>query len=82
MMGTPENDAPESFWQADFDDAVERLLAIVREVRPQVMVGYNDFGGYGHPDHIRAALTAKAAFERSRCRGRRPRARSSCTRRR
>jgi N-acetyl-1-D-myo-inositol-2-amino-2-deoxy-alpha-D-glucopyranoside deacetylase len=65
MMGTPENDAPESFWQADFDEAVERLLAILREVRPQVMVGYNDFGGYGHPDHIRAALTCKAAFERS-----------------
>jgi N-acetyl-1-D-myo-inositol-2-amino-2-deoxy-alpha-D-glucopyranoside deacetylase len=65
MMGTPENDAPESFWQANFDEAVERLLAIVREVRPHVMVGYNDFGGYGHPDHIRAALTAKAAFERS-----------------
>jgi N-acetyl-1-D-myo-inositol-2-amino-2-deoxy-alpha-D-glucopyranoside deacetylase len=65
MMGTPENDAPASFWQADFDAAVERLLAIVRVVRPQVIVGYNDFGGYGHPDHIRAALTAKAAFERS-----------------
>jgi N-acetyl-1-D-myo-inositol-2-amino-2-deoxy-alpha-D-glucopyranoside deacetylase len=65
MMGTPENDAPESFWQADFDAAVEKLLTIVREVRPQVMVSYNDFGGYGHPDHIRAALTCKAAFERS-----------------
>ncbi len=65
MMGTPENDAPGSFWQADFDEAVERLLRIVREVRPQVMVGYNDFGGYGHPDHIRAALIAKAAFERA-----------------
>jgi N-acetyl-1-D-myo-inositol-2-amino-2-deoxy-alpha-D-glucopyranoside deacetylase len=65
MMGTPENDAAESFWQADFDAAVERLLTIVREVRPQVMVSYNDFGGYGHPDHIRAALTCKAAFERS-----------------
>jgi N-acetyl-1-D-myo-inositol-2-amino-2-deoxy-alpha-D-glucopyranoside deacetylase len=65
MMGTKENDAPESFWQADFNEAVERLLAIMREVRPQVMVSYNDFGGYGHPDHIRAALTAKAAFERS-----------------
>ena len=63
MMGTPENDGPQSFWQANFDEAVERLLAIVREVRPQVMVGYNDFGGYGHPDHIRAALVAKAAFE-------------------
>ena len=37
----------------------------MREVRPQVIVGYNDFGGYGHPDHIRSALIAKAAFERS-----------------
>jgi LmbE family N-acetylglucosaminyl deacetylase len=34
MMGTPENDAPESFWQADFDGAVDRLLSIVRDVRP------------------------------------------------
>lgn len=65
MMGTPENDAAGSFWQADFDQAVERLLAVVREVRPQVMVSYNDFGGYGHPDHIRAALITKAAFERA-----------------
>jgi N-acetyl-1-D-myo-inositol-2-amino-2-deoxy-alpha-D-glucopyranoside deacetylase len=65
MMGTPENEATASFWQADFDAAVERLLAIVREVRPQVVVGYNDFGGYGHPDHIRAGLIAKAAFERT-----------------
>jgi LmbE family N-acetylglucosaminyl deacetylase len=65
MMGTPENDLPGSFWIADFDDAVERLLAVVRETRPQVIVGYNDFGGYGHPDHIRAGLIAKAAFERS-----------------
>jgi N-acetyl-1-D-myo-inositol-2-amino-2-deoxy-alpha-D-glucopyranoside deacetylase len=65
MMGTPENDAPASFWQADFDEAVARLLKIVGEVRPQVMVSYNDFGGYGHPDHIRAALITKAAFERA-----------------
>ena len=36
MMGTPENDLPGSFWTADFDEAVERLVAIVREVRPQV----------------------------------------------
>jgi len=65
MMGTPENEAPGSFWQADFAGAVDRLLEIVREVKPQVIVGYNDFGGYGHPDHIRAALIAKAAFERT-----------------
>ena len=64
MMGTPENDAPDSFWQADFDAAVGRLLELVREFRPQVLVGYNYFGGYGHPDHIRAALITKAVFER------------------
>lgn len=65
MMGTPENDLPPAFWQADLDEAAGRLLAIIREVRPQVVVGYNDFGGYGHPDHIRAGLIAKAAFERT-----------------
>jgi len=65
MMGTAENDAPESFWQADFDAAAGRLLEAVRDIRPQVMVGYNDFGSYGHPDHIRAALITKAAFERA-----------------
>lgn len=65
MMGTPENDAPESFWQADVDEAAGRLVEIVRETRPDVMVGYNDFGGYGHPDHIRAAQMAKLAFERA-----------------
>jgi mycothiol S-conjugate amidase len=37
----------------------------VRTIEPDVIVSYNDFGGYGHPDHIRAALLAKAAFERA-----------------
>jgi N-acetyl-1-D-myo-inositol-2-amino-2-deoxy-alpha-D-glucopyranoside deacetylase len=63
MMGTPENDLPGTFWQASLDEAVGRLLEIVREVKPHVVVGYNDFGGYGHPDHIRAGLIAKSAFE-------------------
>ena len=65
MMGTSDNDDPRSFWQADGEDAIGRLVAIVREVRPDVLVTYNDFGGYGHPDHIRTAQTAKAAFERA-----------------
>lgn len=63
MMSTPENELPGTFWQAPLEEATARLLAIVREVKPQVVVGYNDFGGYGHPDHIRAGLIAKAAFE-------------------
>lgn len=65
MMGTPENDLAGSFWTADLDAAAGRLVRIVRETRPQVIVGYNDFGGYGHPDHIRAAQVAKLAFARA-----------------
>ncbi|MET1232522.1 MAG: PIG-L family deacetylase [Candidatus Limnocylindrales bacterium] len=65
MMGTPDNEDPASFWQADLAEAVGRTVRVVREVRPDVIVGYNDFGGYGHPDHIRAAQVAKGAFERS-----------------
>ena len=47
MMGTPENERAGNFWTADIDEAVGRLVRIVRETRPQVMASYNDFGGYG-----------------------------------
>jgi mycothiol conjugate amidase Mca len=65
MMGTPQNDEAGSFWKADLDVAAGRLVRIVRELRPQVIVGYNAYGGYGHPDHIRSAQVAVLAFERA-----------------
>jgi LmbE family N-acetylglucosaminyl deacetylase len=65
MMGTPENIDPRSFWQADPEEATGRLVRIVREVRPDVIVTFNEWGGNGHPDHIRAALIARAAFDRA-----------------
>jgi mycothiol conjugate amidase Mca len=65
MMGTPPNDTPGNLWTADVDAAAGRLVRIVRELRPQVIAGYNAFGGYGHPDHIRAAQLAVLAFERA-----------------
>ncbi|HWH33442.1 MAG TPA: PIG-L family deacetylase, partial [Egibacteraceae bacterium] len=54
MMGTDGNADPRSFWQADMDEAVERLVRQIREFRPTVLVSYDAFGGYGHPDHIQA----------------------------
>jgi N-acetyl-1-D-myo-inositol-2-amino-2-deoxy-alpha-D-glucopyranoside deacetylase len=54
MVGTPSNDRPDVFWRADLLEAATELVAIIREVRPQVVVTYDDFGGYGHPDHIQA----------------------------
>jgi N-acetyl-1-D-myo-inositol-2-amino-2-deoxy-alpha-D-glucopyranoside deacetylase len=54
MMGLPSNDAPGCFWQADVDEAAAELAAVIREVRPQVIVTYDSNGFYGHPDHIQA----------------------------
>jgi N-acetyl-1-D-myo-inositol-2-amino-2-deoxy-alpha-D-glucopyranoside deacetylase len=63
MMGEPSNDHPQCFWQADLDEAVRELVAILREVRPQVVVTYDSNGGYGHPDHIQAHRVTAAAFD-------------------
>src|SRR5690242_1809499 len=63
MVGTPANEDPNSFHQADMREAVGRLVKLVRQYRPQVMFTYNSFGGYGHPDHIKAHKIAIAAFD-------------------
>lgn len=63
MMGLPSNGEPASFWQADVDEAARELVAIIREVRPQVVVSYDDNGFYGHPDHIQAHRVARRAVQ-------------------
>ncbi|GAB3487770.1 N-acetyl-1-D-myo-inositol-2-amino-2-deoxy-alpha-D-glucopyranoside deacetylase [Nocardiopsis coralliicola] len=63
MAGTPSSENPASFWQADTDAAAELLAAIVREVRPDVLVTYDAQGGYGHPDHIKAHRVALRASD-------------------
>ena len=50
-----------AFWRADLTDASDHLVRIIREVRPQVLVTYDQFGGYGHPDHIQAHRVATYA---------------------
>jgi N-acetyl-1-D-myo-inositol-2-amino-2-deoxy-alpha-D-glucopyranoside deacetylase len=53
-----EQGHPNAFWRADLTEAADHLVAIIREVRPQVLVTYDQFGGYGHPDHIQAHRVA------------------------
>ena len=50
-----------AFWLADLTEAADQLVAVIREVRPQVLVTYDQFGGYGHPDHIQAHRVATYA---------------------
>lgn len=61
MMGAPENDHPDCLWQADMDTLTGQVVDVMRRVRPQVVITFDPYGGYGHPDHIaihRAALRA------------------------
>ncbi len=57
----PETVRPDSFWAADLNEAANLLVAVIREVRPQVLVTYDEVGGYGHPDHIQSHRVAMYA---------------------
>ncbi len=63
MPDTETNRHPDAFVQADLDEAVGRLVAIIRQERPQVLVTYDERGGYPHPDHIRTHEISVAAFD-------------------
>jgi len=65
MMGTEPNNRPDVFWKVDFDEATNHLVRVIDEVKPHVMITYDEFGGYGHPDHIQAHRVAMAASEKS-----------------
>jgi N-acetyl-1-D-myo-inositol-2-amino-2-deoxy-alpha-D-glucopyranoside deacetylase len=70
MMGVESNERADCLWRADLLEAATELVGVIRETRPQVAVTYDDFGGYGHPDHIQAhrithyavALAESASF--------------------
>jgi N-acetyl-1-D-myo-inositol-2-amino-2-deoxy-alpha-D-glucopyranoside deacetylase len=61
-----------TFWRADLLEASDLLVEIIREVRPQVLVTYDEFGGYGHPDHIQAHRVATYATALAAVRSYRP----------
>jgi LmbE family N-acetylglucosaminyl deacetylase len=62
MAGTPENADPRSLAQANAAEVVGKLVAIIRRFRPQVMVTFDETGGYGHPDHIAVYRHTTSAF--------------------
>ena len=65
MMGTEANNRPDTFWLADLDSAAQLLVDIIEEVKPHILITYDEIGGYGHPDHIKAHLVAMRASELS-----------------
>jgi LmbE family N-acetylglucosaminyl deacetylase len=62
MAGTPANEDPRSLVQADPYEVVGKIVRLIRQIRPQVMVTFEEGGGYGHPDHKATHRHAKVAF--------------------
>ena len=65
MMGTEPNNRPDVFWQAQVDSAADLLVTVIDEIKAHVLITYDEFGGYGHPDHIQAHRVAMRASEKS-----------------
>lgn len=64
MAGTAAAANPRAWVAADPDEAVTALVAVLRQVRPHVVVTYDPHGGYGHPDHIAVHDRVMAAVDR------------------
>ena len=63
MQGWEQNADPTSFHQAPLEEAAERLAAILREERADVLTTYDWHGNYGHPDHIKVHHVGNRAAE-------------------
>lgn len=62
MMGSETAQHPDCLWQADPAQVTRDVVTVMREVRPQVVITFNRYGGYGHPDHIAIQRAATEAF--------------------
>lgn len=68
MMGAPENDDPESswfIWTHTPEAMTRRVVEVIRQVQPQVVITFNEYGGYGHPDHIAIQRATTQAFHKA-----------------
>lgn len=62
MMGSETSNDPACLWQADQVELTRRVVEVIREIQPQVVITFNSYGGYGHPDHIAIQKATTAAF--------------------
>jgi LmbE family N-acetylglucosaminyl deacetylase len=63
MDGEDTNNDPNSFWQADVEEAAKRLATLLRQENAEVLTAYDEHGNYGHPDHIQVHRVGLRAGE-------------------
>jgi LmbE family N-acetylglucosaminyl deacetylase len=62
MPGSADNHHPRSLQQAKEEEVVEKIVALIRRLRPQALITFDPHGGYGHPDHVKIHRLATQAF--------------------
>src|SRR5205085_11694019 len=62
MAGAPDNQHPSALAQAPIARVTGQVVALMRALRPQVVLTFGSYGGYGHPDHIAIHRATLAAF--------------------
>jgi N-acetyl-1-D-myo-inositol-2-amino-2-deoxy-alpha-D-glucopyranoside deacetylase len=63
MVGSPAAARPDAFAGADLDEVAGHVADVVRALRPDVVVTYDEHGGYGHPDHVRTHDATRRALQ-------------------
>ena len=61
-INDPANDHPDAFINCDLDEAIGRVVQLIRQIQPQVVITHDETGGYFHPDHIQCWRITTAAF--------------------
>jgi LmbE family N-acetylglucosaminyl deacetylase len=62
MMNSETSQDSACLWQAPREQVARRVVEVIRRIRPQVVVTFNKYGGYGHPDHIAIQRATTDAF--------------------
>lgn len=66
MMGSEDNDHPDCLWKQwhlNPEKVTDEVVQVMREIRPHVVITFNEYGAYGHPDHISIQRATVAAME-------------------
>jgi len=66
MMGSPDNQHPNASWAAPDEEVTAKVMDVIRRIQPHVIITFDPFGGYGHPDHIKIHRATVAAFAQAR----------------
>jgi LmbE family N-acetylglucosaminyl deacetylase len=72
MMGSADNQHPDSLWYAPLEEVTARIVEVIRRTRPHVILTFDPYGGYGHPDHIKIHQATVAAFQATQADDARP----------